>query len=363
MMERLVRDHLDMVVGHRVDQVQAAYRRGHRTGNCADQLSLTGVRPGLQGYPVRLSRFSRRFVKSFPVLSDGFESNRAHRSRAGTRTAGHRSSRCTTRAPKARSASSTPGATASDSRHHPEALSLRKAAALLHHHRLLPDAGLSWPRDPPRGHLSGTGLVPRLPTAILSIGLMILAVLSVSSGLVLDTVTRGGREIKLLAYLSQPPVTRLYALTFGRPAMDRAAARCYPATDMNDFPSPSCRKPPMTRRRSSACTSAPSGPAASCSRPTACASMSIICSIFPSRRGSARSWWVRCGNCRSVLAIPGVDAGPSTVEPPFRSRGVGRPLMDRALKDAKAKGHRLMLLVGDEAYYSRVGFKEFRRAG
>ncbi len=50
------------------------------------------------------------------------------------------------------------------------------------------------------------GLVPRLPTAVLSMGLMILAVLSVSSGLVLDTVTRGRREMKLLAYLSQPAV-------------------------------------------------------------------------------------------------------------------------------------------------------------
>jgi predicted N-acetyltransferase YhbS len=49
--------------------------------------------------------------------------------------------------------------------------------------------------------------------------------------------------------------------------------------------------------------------------------------------------------------------GPLTVEPPFRERGVGRMLLDRALKDAKAKGHRLVLLVGDEAYYSRVGFK------
>ncbi len=51
------------------------------------------------------------------------------------------------------------------------------------------------------------GVVPRLPTAILSTGLMIVAVLSVSSGLVLDTVTRGRREMKLLAYLAQPPVS------------------------------------------------------------------------------------------------------------------------------------------------------------
>jgi len=47
-----------------------------------------------------------------------------------------------------------------------------------------------------------TGLVPRLPTAILSTGLMVLAFLSVAIGLVLDTVTRGRREMKLLAYLA-----------------------------------------------------------------------------------------------------------------------------------------------------------------
>jgi predicted N-acetyltransferase YhbS len=54
---------------------------------------------------------------------------------------------------------------------------------------------------------------------------------------------------------------------------------------------------------------------------------------------------------------PALLLGPLTVEPPFRSRGVGRALLDRALNDAKARGHRLVLLVGDEAYYSRVGFK------
>lgn len=53
-----------------------------------------------------------------------------------------------------------------------------------------------------------TGLVPRLPTAVLSMGLMIMALLSVSSGLVLDMVTRGRREMKMLAYLSQPALKR-----------------------------------------------------------------------------------------------------------------------------------------------------------
>jgi len=74
MIQTLLSDHLDMVVGLRVDQARAAYRPGHRTGNWL----LTGVLAAvfgqafkdiLSGYRV----FSRRFVKSFPVLSDGFE--------------------------------------------------------------------------------------------------------------------------------------------------------------------------------------------------------------------------------------------------------------------------------------------------
>jgi predicted N-acetyltransferase YhbS len=67
--------------------------------------------------------------------------------------------------------------------------------------------------------------------------------------------------------------------------------------------------------------------------------------------GSVRQLPVLIGDTPALLL------GPLTVEPPFRKRGVGRALMDRALRDAKAKGHRLILLVGDEAYYSRVGFK------
>ena len=67
--------------------------------------------------------------------------------------------------------------------------------------------------------------------------------------------------------------------------------------------------------------------------------------------GSVRQLPILIGDTKALLL------GPLTVEPPFRSRGVGRALLDRALKDAKAKGHRLVLLVGDEAYYSRVGFQ------
>jgi predicted N-acetyltransferase YhbS len=67
--------------------------------------------------------------------------------------------------------------------------------------------------------------------------------------------------------------------------------------------------------------------------------------------GSVRQLPVVIGNTRALLL------GPLTVEPPFRGRGVGGALLERALRDAKAKGHRLVLLVGDEAYYRRAGFK------
>jgi predicted N-acetyltransferase YhbS len=67
--------------------------------------------------------------------------------------------------------------------------------------------------------------------------------------------------------------------------------------------------------------------------------------------GSVRQLPILVGDTKALLL------GPLTVEPPFRGRGVGRALLERALKDAKAKGHRLVLLVGDEPYYSRVGFK------
>src|SRR6195256_6896576 len=74
MIDALLSDHLDMVVGFRVDQAEAAYRTGHRTGNFMLTSFLASVfgqafKDILSGYRV----FSRRFVKSFPVLSDGFE--------------------------------------------------------------------------------------------------------------------------------------------------------------------------------------------------------------------------------------------------------------------------------------------------
>ena len=55
---------------------------------------------------------------------------------------------------------------------------------------------------------------------------------------------------------------------------------------------------------------------------------------------------------------PALLLGPLTVEPPFRSRGVGGALVKNALKEAQGKGHRLVVLVGDEPIYAKSGFKK-----
>jgi predicted N-acetyltransferase YhbS len=60
---------------------------------------------------------------------------------------------------------------------------------------------------------------------------------------------------------------------------------------------------------------------------------------------------IRVGETRALLL------GPLTVEPAFREQGVGQALIARALKEAAAKGHRLVILVGDEPYYGKSGFK------
>lgn len=62
-----------------------------------------------------------------------------------------------------------------------------------------------------------------------------------------------------------------------------------------------------------------------------------------------------------VGASPALLLGPLTVEPAFRSQGVGEALMKKSLDAARAAGHELALLVGDEEYYARVGFKRAPR--
>ena len=67
--------------------------------------------------------------------------------------------------------------------------------------------------------------------------------------------------------------------------------------------------------------------------------------------GSVRLSPIRIGESKALLL------GPLTVEPPFRERGIGHALIARALAGAKTKGHRLVVLVGDEPYYGKSGFK------
>jgi predicted N-acetyltransferase YhbS len=64
---------------------------------------------------------------------------------------------------------------------------------------------------------------------------------------------------------------------------------------------------------------------------------------------------IRIGEAKALLL------GPVTVEPVFRDRGVGQALIERALREAKERGHRLVILVGDEAYYEKCGFRRIPR--
>jgi predicted N-acetyltransferase YhbS len=68
--------------------------------------------------------------------------------------------------------------------------------------------------------------------------------------------------------------------------------------------------------------------------------------------GSVRVATIRVGDAPALLL------GPLTVEPPFRQHGIGKALIERALKEAKARGHRLVVLVGDEPYYGKLGFRQ-----
>jgi predicted N-acetyltransferase YhbS len=67
--------------------------------------------------------------------------------------------------------------------------------------------------------------------------------------------------------------------------------------------------------------------------------------------GSVRLTPIRIGSTKALLL------GPLTIEPPFRERGIGQTLISRSLGQAKATGHRLVVLVGDESYYGKCGFK------
>jgi glycosyltransferase involved in cell wall biosynthesis len=205
MVDLLLRERLDMVVGTRVDHEIAAYRTGHRTGNWllttfVAQVFGRAFTDMLSGYRV----FSRRFVKSFPVLSGGFEIETeltvhalelelpvaevptpyyarlsGSASKLNTWGDGFRILRTIFKLYRAERPLRFFG-------------TIGAMLALI-------AVGLAIPVVVTYFE---TGLVPRLPTAILSMGLMLLAFLCVAAGLILDTVTRGRREAKLFAYLA-----------------------------------------------------------------------------------------------------------------------------------------------------------------
>ena len=209
MIAAMLQDNLDMVVGCRRDQVEAAYRRGHRFGNWAltsllKQLFGRSFTDILSGYRV----FSRRFVKSFPVLSAGFEIETELTIHAlelrmpygevatpyGVRLEGS-ASKLRTYSDGIRILSTIIRLFAVEKPLRFYAwVSLLLALVSL---GLAVPLILTWLQ---------TGLVPRFPTAILSAGVGILSGLSLTAGLILETVTIGRRETRHLHYLASGPV-------------------------------------------------------------------------------------------------------------------------------------------------------------
>jgi glycosyltransferase involved in cell wall biosynthesis len=207
LVRRLIDEQLDMVVGSRVTQHDAAYRRGHVMGNKL----LTGMLAKLfgrsftdilSGYRV----FSRRFVKSFPVLSGGFEIE--------TEISVHALElRMPVGEVETRYFARPEGSASKLSTYSDGFRILNTIVTLYRIERPLLFFGaiggllallalvLGIPLAITYYH---THLVPRLPTAIMATGLIILAALCFFAGLILDTVVRGRREVRRLAYLGHP---------------------------------------------------------------------------------------------------------------------------------------------------------------
>jgi glycosyltransferase involved in cell wall biosynthesis len=205
MIAHLLEERLDMVVAVRVEQDEVAYRPGHRTGNrlltefVANVFGRTFT-DMLSGYRV----FSRRFVKSFPALSGGFEIETeltVHALELGLPVSEWKTPYYARRA-------------GSQSKLNTWRDGLRIVWTIVRLYRserpmrfftgiglalAVVSIGLAIPLFETYFE---TGTVPRLPTAVLSTGLMLAAVLLFACGLILDTVTRGRRELKRLAYLA-----------------------------------------------------------------------------------------------------------------------------------------------------------------
>ncbi|ONH84257.1 glycosyl transferase [Roseomonas mucosa] len=207
MVRRLLEERLDMVTAIRVDESVGAYRPGHRFGN----LMLTGmvrlvfgnrITDMLSGYRT----FSRRFVKSFPALAHGFETETEFTVHAlelhlpvGELPTPYRER---------------PAGSASKLHTIRDGVRiLGTIAVLVRRERPLPFFGglaalllllAALLMIPVLETYLETGLVPRMPSFLASVGLTILAWLSIACGLILDTVTQGRREAKRMAYLSIP---------------------------------------------------------------------------------------------------------------------------------------------------------------
>ncbi len=209
MVKLLVEEQLDMVNGARVTDIKAAYRPGHRFGNAM----LTGmvarifgnrVSDMLSGYRV----FSRRFVKTFPALAAGFEIETeftVHALELGM-AVGEVSTAYRDR----------PAGSTSKLRTYTDGIRIfRTIVTLVKEERplqffsligtllLVISLGLGLPVII---EFLQTSLVPRLPSAVLATGLVLLSFLCFVCGLILDTVTRGRQEGKRLAYLAVPAI-------------------------------------------------------------------------------------------------------------------------------------------------------------
>ncbi|NKC30278.1 glycosyltransferase [Falsiroseomonas selenitidurans] len=207
MIRLALEEQLDLVTGTRVTQGEAAYRPGHVLGNQV----LTGlvrhifgnrITDMLSGYRV----FSRRFAKSFPALAEGFETETEFTVHA---LALHMPVGEVPTAYRARP----PGSTSKLNTWRDGWRILSAILLLVRRERPLPFFALVALLLAATGVVLAvpvlqtfvaTGLVPRLPTAVLSMGLVLLACLSLACGLILDTVTRGRVEAKRMAYLAIP---------------------------------------------------------------------------------------------------------------------------------------------------------------
>jgi len=206
MLQMLVGQNLDLVNGRRVARQDAAYRPGHRMGNriftgLIGSLFGKQIEDVLSGYKV----FSRRFAKSFPVFSGGFEIE--------TELAVHALTLGVPMAEVDTPYVMRPQGSSSKLRAIPDGLKiLRMIVSLFKAERpLLFFSTAAFVLTALSVVLAApllltyaeTGLVPRLPTAILCTGIMIGAMLSFSCGVILESVKRGQREIKRLLYLQQ----------------------------------------------------------------------------------------------------------------------------------------------------------------